>query len=107
MREEQKGPKLKGNGSKYSRKSNCIGRAGLTLRACLYHAHHAPNMPFFRQPFTVVNAEHFHAFVVVEVGQQFWRDEEILATVRLASDFDHGVVDSAFSAHIHTLRTAT
>jgi hypothetical protein len=84
--------------------SSGVSRAIAALDACLDHSHHVSNVVLLRQPFAVVDAEHLHAFMVLEVGQQLWGDEEVLSTVRFAGDVDHRVVDSTFSPHVHTLK---
>jgi len=83
--------------------SSSVSRAIAALDACLDHSHHVSNVVLLRQPFAVVDAEHLHAFMVLEVRQQLWGDEEVLSTVHFAGDVDHRVVDSTFSPHVHTL----
>ena len=73
---------------------------------CDHVVHVATCRRVFRQPLAVVDAEDLHTLVVLEVGQQLGRDEEVLCALRLAGNLHHGVVHHALGALVHTLRKA-
>lgn len=67
------------------------------------HVHEVARHAGFGQPLAVVDAEDLHALVVVEVGEQLGRDEEVLAGFGLACHLDEGVVHGTLRATVHTL----
>ena len=73
------------------------------LHVGINHAHHITTGTVFWQPLAVVDAEDAHALVVVQIGEELGRDEEVLATVRLAGDLDERVMHSALGTLVHTL----
>jgi len=83
--------------------SSGLGGAIPALRERFHHVHHVAQIILFGQPFAVVDAKDFHAFMIMEVWEQLGSDEEILGAVGFAGGFNQGVVNSTFGAHIHTL----
>jgi hypothetical protein len=49
------------------------------------------------------NAKHPHLGIVPQAREQLGRDEEVLARVLAAGDFDHAFVDHALVSGVHTL----
>lgn len=78
----------------------------MLINKTLNHVHHIAEPVIIRQPFTIVDAEHLHAFMIHQVRQQLWRNQEVLPNVAVACNIDELVVHCAFSSLIHTLRRA-
>lgn len=72
-------------------------------RGSVYCARESKKQNEDRTPLSVADDEHAHALVVVELLEQFWREEKELAGLLVARDLDHLVMDGALGSRIHTL----
>lgn len=59
--------------------------------------------PLSGHVFAARDAQNTHPFVIRESRQQLGRNEEILACVLVAGDFDHATMHHTLISRIHTL----
>lgn len=86
-----------------ARKQKGIQCRSLVAYVVFDHIHHIAQISFLGQPFSIVNTEDFHSFVVIEIRQKLGRDEEVLGAFDFAGRFHQRVMNSTFSAHVHAL----